>query len=144
MKNNLFILLLITTSLLSSCKSTEIKSPDDEAVMGPRFAGYFTVTHLGEKTVASNKPTFNIDNKLRRIQGFAGCNTYNAAYTQGNAKLEIFAPITTKKACVDGMDIEQQFTTLLTKANAFTLDKSILTLYDKERNVLLKATPTDM
>ncbi|TVZ52338.1 META domain-containing protein [Dokdonia sp. Hel_I_53] len=112
--------------------------------MGPRFAGYFTITQLGDKTLMTNRPTFNIDNQLRRIQGFAGCNTYNAAFTEGGGKLEIVAPLATKKACADGMDIEQKFTEALPKVNAFTIEKNILILFDKERNVLLKAKPTDI
>ena len=125
---------------MSSC-ATE-KKESEPTVKAPRFSGYYTLSSIDDTPVAKQGITFNIESQKRRITGFSGCNSYNAAFTLTKDKLEITDPLSTKKACPqEAMTLEKKVFKNLVKVNRYTLKDRTLTLYNKDQ-VLFKATST--
>ena len=125
---------------MSSC-ATE-KKESEPTVKAPRFSGYYTLSSIDDTPVAKQGITFNIESQKRRITGFSGCNSYNAAFTLTKDKLEITDPLSTKKACPqEAMTLEKKVFKNLVKVNRYTLKDGTLTLYNKDQ-VLFKATST--
>lgn len=140
MKHTYYIIALVLSLFLSSC-ATE-KKESEPTVKAPRFSGYYTLSSIDDTPVAKQGITFNIESQKRRITGFSGCNSYNAAFTLTKDKLEITDPLSTKKACPqEAMTLEKKVFKNLVKVNRYTLKDRTLTLYNKDQ-VLFKATST--
>jgi heat shock protein HslJ len=69
-----------------------------------------------------------------RVSGFAGCNNYSAGLTVTGDQMQIAQPVSTRKACPDGMvmELEQEYLERIAKATAFALtdDRLELSLAD--------------
>lgn len=142
MRHYFYSIIAIITFTLMSCGSEKKELGDN--FKAPRFSGYFTIIDINETSVGKKGVTFNIENQKRRITGFAGCNSYNAEFILAKDKLDILAPISTKKACApEQMSVERLFFKTLPKVTRYTLQNGKLTLYNKEITVM-KAIYTDL
>ncbi|AEE19471.1 META domain-containing protein [Dokdonia sp. 4H-3-7-5] len=140
MKHTYYIIALAIGLFLSSCATEKKESEPD--VKAPRFSGYYTLTSIEETPITKQGITFNIESQKRRITGFSGCNSYNAAFTLTKDKLDITDPLSTKKACpAEAMDLEKKVFKNLIKVNRYTLKNGTLTLYNEDQ-VLFNATST--
>ncbi len=74
-----------------------------------------------------------------RVSGTSGCNSYGAAYSAKDGKLELTDTAVTEMACEDSylMESEQTFLTLLGSVRAYQLSDSRLELKDEAGNVVL-------
>lgn len=142
MKKIYYLAVLLLFTCLSSCGSEKRES--DTNVNVPRFSGYFTITDIDETPINQKGITFNIENQKRRITGFAGCNSYNAAFTLGQDKLDITAPLSTKRMCPpEQMVVEKRVLKTLPQVTRYTLQNGKLVLYNKEI-IVLRAIYTDL
>ena len=107
-----------------------------------KFKGFYSITALNDSLIGPYGPTFNIDNQKKRVYGFAGCNSYNAEFRLTNGKLNIAPPLHTKKACENTMKLERMILRAIPKANRYTIEKRILTLYNNDQ-VIIVAKSTD-
>ncbi len=73
-------------------------------------------------------PTIAFNTESMRVSGNASCNSYNGGFELSNDKLTITRLITTRKACVDGMEGEQKFLELLSGSADIVLENNMLTL----------------
>lgn len=87
---------------------------------------------LGENTDpkgSGGQPiTLRLDAATTRASGFAGCNRYSAGYVLTADSLKFTAPISTKMACADGMDVESSFLSALSTIATYQATDSTLTL----------------
>jgi heat shock protein HslJ len=74
-----------------------------------------------------------------RVAGFAGCNEFNALYRAGGRSLFVSNPSKTLAACDEAtMDFEQAYVTLLGESRFYTVFRDTLTVYDGDRNTILR------
>lgn len=88
---------------------------------------------LGERTDpkgAGGRPiTLRLDAATSRAAGFAGCNRYSAGYVLTADSLKFTAPISTKMACADGMEVEGGFLAALSTVVTYQASDSSLSLH---------------
>lgn len=75
-----------------------------------------------------NIPTINFNSEDMRVSGSTSCNNYNSTFSLTNKKLTIERMITTRRACIDGMEGEAKFTELLSGESDIDLDNGLLIL----------------
>lgn len=134
------VLIAILTMLAISCGSKNVEALGNAS--SGKFSGFYSITKVNDSVVGSYGPTFNIDTQKKRIYGFAGCNSYSAAYRLSNGTLKISPPLHSRKACPDAIDLERMVLKAIPKANRYTVAKRILTLYNDEE-VIIIAKSTD-
>ncbi len=87
---------------------------------------------LGERTdpkgVGGRPITLRLDAATSRAAGFAGCNRYSAGYVLTADSLKFTAPISTRMACADGMDVEGGFLAALSTVVTYQASDSSLSL----------------
>lgn len=92
----------------------------------------WVVVAIGERQFpvgAGGQPlTMTFDEATHRLSGFAGCNQYNASYTQRGDSLSIGPAIATQMACATGMDAEHALLGALPAISSYQLPDSTLTL----------------
>ncbi len=78
-----------------------------------------------------------------RLNGSAGCNTYNAGYTITGSELKISAPASTRMACAEPegvMEQEAQYLAALEKVASWQMEGSQLRLLDSGGATLVQLT----
>ena len=73
----------------------------------------------------------------KRIRGFSGCNRFTGGYKQSGEQLRFIQLASTGMACIEGMELEQQFLKSLRRTVRFAQQGNYLTLYDDAANPLL-------
>ena len=67
-----------------------------------------------------------------RASGFAGCNRWSSQYTlTAPDRIQFTAPLSTKMACSQGMELEQRFLGVITATRGYALSDSSLVLRDE-------------
>lgn len=72
--------------------------------------------------------TLRLEAAARRAGGFAGCNRYGGGFRLAGDSLSFEAMVATRMACADGMDLEQQYLSVLPQLRRFEATDSTLTL----------------
>ncbi|MGH9846718.1 MAG: META domain-containing protein, partial [Blastocatellia bacterium] len=72
---------------------------------------------------------FRLDPKEKRVQGSGGCNQIGGSYEVNGEQLRFSQMFTTKMACQQGMDTEQEFLKALGATTGFKLSGENLELY---------------
>lgn len=65
------------------------------------------------------------------VRGFAGCNTFRGTYQSSGSVLQFGPLATTRKMCLEGMDLEQALLAALESVAAFHVRGDRLTLADR-------------
>ena len=108
------------------------EAPPQAATARPITDRDWQLVSLGERTDrkgAGGRPiTLRLDAATTRAAGFAGCNRYSAGYLLTADSLKFTAPISTKMACADGMDIEGGFLAALSAVVTYQASDSTLSL----------------
>lgn len=73
-----------------------------------------------------------------QVHGFSGCNRFTGSYELNENLLQISPLATTRMACLEGMDQEQRFLELQTKAMRFTKNGDNLVLYSGKEHLILR------
>lgn len=89
---------------------------------------------LGERTNptgAGGRPvTLRIETGSNAVAaGFAGCNRYTGPYTIRGDSITFGPSISTKMACAEGMDVEQNYLTMLPRIVRYSVADSTLTFF---------------
>lgn len=71
-----------------------------------------------------------------RAYGFGGCNRFTGHYRLEGQGLEFSGMAMTRKACAEGMDVEQRFSRTLTDVAGYEIDQDRLILKDSAGNVI--------
>jgi putative lipoprotein len=101
---------------------------------------YWKLTQIGEQAVVmSEKQSKEAYLQLQqdgKAKGFSGCNMFNGGYEQKGNELRFSPMMSTKKACMAGMDTEAQFMSVLDQVNYYSIHKETLSvLNDKKQKI---------
>lgn len=94
-------------------------------------------------TVPENgsQPFILLDEKTATFSGSAGCNNYGARYELDGQSL-LFRPVlTTRKACMDAMELEARYLAMLPEVAAWRLGDRELVLLDSAGNDIARFKP---
>ena len=73
-----------------------------------------------------------------QVKGFAGCNRFMGPYLLESGQFHIGPLASTRMACPQGMDLENQFLQALQKTARFGIRNGILSLYDARGRTILR------
>jgi heat shock protein HslJ len=91
---------------------------------------------------AGGRPvTLRLDAASGRAVGFAGCNRFSASYTLTGDRLTFGAPISTRMACSEGMDLERRFLVTLELLTGYQANDDTLALSGPEGPLLRFRAP---
>lgn len=134
------ILVLLILAMAIGCKSTKTPPVKPEQLNSEYIVYEILELPLGNAVEAV--PTFTIDTKENRFQGYAGCNSIFGGFVLEGNKLQFPALAVTEKYCEGGnvMQLEHDFIEALNQTERFELRKGILTVYGKGKKAVLRAT----
>jgi len=101
---------------------------------------YWRLTQVGEQAVVmSEKQSKEAYLQLQpdgKAKGFSGCNMFNGSYQQKGNDLSFSPIMSTKKACMAGMDTEAKFMSVLAQVKYYSIHKETLSiLNDKKQKI---------
>ena len=73
-----------------------------------------------------------------RLHGFSGCNRFTGSYELNQEYLHLSQLASTRMACVEGMELEQRFLTLLAGVLRYTITGEDMALYDSGERLILR------
>jgi copper homeostasis protein (lipoprotein) len=130
--------------LLPACAS----APALDAPVTPLLNTYWQLSSLGSTAVpagaAQREPHLSLKEQDHRVAGSLGCNAMNGSYTLDGGHLTFGPMISTRMACLKGMDIEHGFADALRNSASWKIAGSRLELYDAGGQLLagFEARPT--
>ena len=87
------------------------------------------------------QPHLSLREKDQRIAGSLGCNAVNGSYVLNGVQLSFGPMISTRMACLKGMDIEHDFAAALRNAASWKISGQQLELYDAAGQPLARFEP---
>jgi putative lipoprotein len=101
---------------------------------------YWKLTQVGEQAVVmpekQSKEAYLQLQPDGKAKGFSGCNIFNGSYQQKGNDLSFSPMMSTKKACIAGMDTEASFMLVIGQINYYSIHKDILSvLNDKKQKI---------
>ena len=101
---------------------------------------YWKLTQVvGKAIVMSEKQSKEAYLQLQadgKTKGFSGCNMFNGSYQQKGNDLSFGPMMSTKKACMAGMDTEASFMSVLAQVKYYSIHKETLSiLNDKKQKI---------
>lgn len=129
-------ILLFFMSTAYSCSTHKTNAQNEST----DFEGTYIVNALYGQPVEGDDLNLKINERISKISGFAGCNTYSVGYTKDKNTLTFSHAISTKVYCEgEAMEKERQFLNIFTTTKEFSIKKDTLVLYDDGKEIL-KAT----
>lgn len=130
----------LCAGLLSACAG--LPSASGQAGLQDRNWVLVALAERSSPQGAGGKsPTLRLDTSTRRAAGFAGCNRYSAGYELAGNSIRFTAPIATRMACMEGMDVEQSFLASLPLVTRYTIVGNTLTLKMADNPVAIFQAP---
>ena len=86
----------------------------------------------GPRGAGGRPVTLRLDAASGRAVGFAGCNRFSASYALNGDRLTFGAPIATRMACSEGMDLEGRFLATLELLTGYQATETTLVLSGPE------------
>jgi len=90
---------------------------------------------LGEN---QKNPFVHLQTKDNRMQGFAGCNRFSGTYLVKGSIFLFNKMIRSRMACVDGIEMEENFFRVLSATDGYHIEGDILELRDRSGKVLAR------
>lgn len=136
MKQTIKFSVLIFSLFFISCKETK---PTVEKTMINVYSGNYEIKSLNNQQL-ERKIFFTIDSNENKISGKTDCNTYFGNYIVTNNKIEIEPLGVTKMYCEDDvMKVESELFKAFRSIMTFNFDNNMLTFYNKEGNLIIRA-----
>jgi heat shock protein HslJ len=136
MKQTIKFSVLIFSLFFISCKETKTTV---EKKMINVYSGNYEIKSLNNQQL-ERKMFFTIDSNENKISGKTDCNTYFGNYIVTNNKIEIEPLGVTKMYCEDDvMKVESELFKAFRSTITFNFDNNMLTFYNKEGNLIIRA-----
>ena len=136
MKQTIKFSVLIFSLFFISCKETK---PNIEKTMINVYSGNYEIKSLNNQQL-ERKLFFTIDSNENKISGKTDCNNYFGNYIVTNNKIEIEPLGVTKMYCEDDvMKVESKLFKAFRSTMTFDFDDNMLTFYNKEGNLIIRA-----
>jgi len=110
--------------------------PGKQSGMEPENTYWKLVELNGRPITASpNRPEahFQLDSSKKRLEGNGGCNIITGGYELSGDRIAFTKIISTKMACLNGMEIEREFLKALESSNNLKLAGENLELYGDDQ-----------
>lgn len=133
MKIKFLSLLLVVFAF--SCNSTKTSTKNSEMIE----SGKYEITKLNGKDVTDKYLSMNIDLNENRISGYSGCNNFSGSLKADAKTLNASKVISTMRHCEDSQNIESKFLKGLAETNQYFFKNDVLTIKDKEGNIIIEA-----
>jgi heat shock protein HslJ len=91
----------------------------------------------------ANSPTFHLEATGKKVNGFGGCNRFTATYQLNGKTVSCRDAIATKMVCETGMDIENEFFSLLLQMNTFKIRGRELIFLQRGKRVAIFVVQPD-
>ena len=145
LKNLLAVGVIGTAILVTGCQTTPNAAAGIQAnnlSLLQSKTWYLTqIGHTEIKTTADrNTPTLQFDQSTQRLSGSDGCNRIMGSYTAGRDTLTLGPVASTRMACLNNGNIDQQFNEALAKTANYQAYGKTLKLTDRHGNVVLQFT----
>ncbi len=83
-----------------------------------------------EHTSSNAEPRIQFSLGEDRLSGFTGCNDFTGSYSVDGDRLELGVVAATRKACLEGMNIEQRYLQALRAVDAYRISGNMLVLLE--------------
>ena len=97
---------------------------------------------LDEQPIELNEdqknPFVHLQTRNNKMQGFAGCNRFSGTYLVKGSIFIFNKMIRTRMACVDGIEMEENFFRVLSATDGYHIEGDILELRDRSGKVLAR------
>lgn len=125
---NLFLVFL--GCLLFSCNNSKKVQSSSDALADTEWR---LVELMGKPVPKAEEPVKAITMKLtkdgNRVSGYSGCNNYTGTFTSpAEMRLTFSQMAVTKKACMNGMDLEDQYLKVLAQVDNYSVNGNMLSL----------------
>lgn len=128
-------LLSLSAIVLFSCSSMKKQTKSDAAAGNPLAGTNWTMSSIpGFELENTRKPvTLSFADTTDRMGGNAGCNSFGGHYTVSGNTVKLDKIISTKMACLPGMETENRVMNVMRNTNHFTVSGDKLTLKQGEK-----------
>lgn len=128
-------LLTLSVILLFSCSAMKKQSKSESVGADPLKGTAWTLSKIpGFEPENTRKPVSIVfEDTANRAHGNAGCNGYGANYTVKGNTLKLEKILSTKMACMPGMETENKVMNILTGTDHYTISGDKLTLKQGEK-----------
>ena len=103
---------------------------------------YWKLMRLGGNAVVvvenQREPHIVLRSEEHRVTGSTGCNRLTGSFTRQDAELSFGQMVTTRMACVHGMETEAAFAAALGEVRAWRIVEDRLELYDADGELLME------
>lgn len=125
-------LLLCSLIFMMSC-STFKKNSHKKSDFELSSSAWKLTSIVGFDLENTSKPVTLVFSDTNTVAGFAGCNGYGGDFTHNGSRIQFGPMMATKMACMPGIKTENQFFTVLQKANSYKIENTYLILLDDDR-----------
>lgn len=121
--------------LLFLLASSQMLTAQNLRMSQKSFSGSYTISTVFGEDLSSHKMTLKVDTKTGNIKGNTGCNEYLTGYNTLKNKLKFSLIAITKMKC-DHKAQEDTYLEALRETTSYTLENNILTLYNKDEELV--------
>jgi putative lipoprotein len=94
--------------------------------------------HVAGAGAGKRPVTLTLASDGQRAAGFSGCNRYTGTFEVSDGHLKFSHMAGTRMACIEGMELEQQYLEALPQTVRYTIDGNHLALYSGAENLILR------
>jgi len=145
MLKKLFAITILSSTLaIVGCQSTPSTSANMTATNLTLLQNTtWVATKIGKSTIvynndAPNRASLQFDEATHRVTGTDGCNRLTGAYKAGKDTLELEQIASTRMACMNNDNLDQQFNEALAKVTHYQVINRTLKLLDRHGNPVLE------
>lgn len=137
---SLFAFIILAESCNSSVKAIEPTNLKTSNKVQNTLSGSYIITQIGDHKSISQKLSITFDDKLNKVNGFAGCNSFFGDYTVQNNEITFGMLAASKKYCQEEiMTAESQLLKALSTAQTFVIKDDMISFKSGD-TILLEAT----
>ncbi len=126
---------LLSVILLVSCSSMKKQTKGDTGAANKLGGTSWTLSRIPDFEIEQTRKTVSLSfaDTTDRINGNAGCNNFGGHYLVKGNTLKMEKVISTKMACIPGMETESKVITALVTTDHYKLEGDKLTLLKGEK-----------
>lgn len=130
-----YLLTLSIIILLFSCSAMKKKSKPAAGGANPLKGTAWTLNRIPDFELENTRKPVSIAfaDTTNRVYGNAGCNGYGANYTLKGNTIKLDRILSTKMACIPGMQTENKVMNVLSSVDHYTISGDKLTLKKGEK-----------
>jgi len=130
----LFCSAVFVTLVLGACAGT----PDFVRLADTEWQLVEVGQQAVDRDAMRRDPYLLMHGDSQRVEGFAGCNRLNGAYSGGGENLRFDSLASTRRYCANAMEQEEALMHALERTTTARVDDDMLTLFDRQGDPLAR------